>query len=67
MDSTWLRDEGVNILEFDVFCPAEESVQLSPDTGGGVPGGPQPNEIQKVGPGESGAGRGTEGRGEGTL
>lgn len=67
IDSTWLRDEAGNVLEFDVFCPAEGSLQLLQGAEGGAPAGPQPNEVQKVGPGESGGASGTGGRREGTL
>lgn len=65
IDSTWLREEGANLLEFDVFCPAEGSLQVSPDGQEAAPGGVQPDEVQEVGPGESG-GSGGGGR-EGTL
>ncbi len=65
IDSTWLREEGANLLEFDVFCPAEGSLQVSPEGQGVAPGGVQPDEVQQVGPGESG-GSGGGGR-EGTL
>jgi Tfp pilus assembly protein PilN len=66
IDSTWLREEGANILEFDVFCPAEVNLPISQGAEGAASAGPQPNEVQNVGPGESGA-SGKGGRGEGTL
>jgi Tfp pilus assembly protein PilN len=67
VDSTWLRDEAANILEFDVFCPAEGNLTLSPSAEGAAPGGPQPSEINNVGPGDAGGASGTGGGREGTL
>jgi len=66
IDSTWLRDEAGNVLEFDVFCPAEGALQLSEGAGAAEPTGPHPDEVQRVGPGDVGAG-GTGGAHEGSL
>lgn len=67
MDSTWLHDEGASFLEFDVFCPAEVNLLLSPGAEGAAPTGPQPNEVRTVGPDETGGASGKGGGREGTL
>lgn len=67
IDSTWLRDEAGNILEFDVFCPAENNLQVSPGDQGFAPGGARPEEVIEVGPGKTGGTSGTGGGREGTL
>jgi hypothetical protein len=67
MDSTWLRDEAGNVLEFDVFCPAEAGVQMTEGAPASASQSPQPGEVERVGPGDASTTGGTGGQHEGSL